>query len=164
MGTMTRARVALLVISAALAPSLVSCGTKDDATLAVYAQNPALKKSVSPVGFKLEGSVDVVFDMGHYASGSVKVDAVSLRIFDAKNLNVLARAKISPSTTFVLPAELAPSSKITASFTIGIDQLTTQEITDLCAGPLTISGTVTRADTPEPIHIGSNAVSATGCP
>jgi hypothetical protein len=144
--------------------SVAGCGTKDDATLAVYAQNPVVKKDETGPFPKLTGSVDVVFDMGAYSSGSVRVSTVTLRLFRGENLNILPRAKFELTGGAKFPIDLAAGSKQTTTFSIGIDHLTDAEKTELCAGPVSVAGTVERADSPTPLRIGTTPVSPQGCP
>jgi hypothetical protein len=149
---------------ALLGVGTVSCGTKDDATLAVYAQNPVVKKDETGAFPKLVGSVDVVFDMGAYSSGSVRVTTVTLRLFRGETINILPRARIELTGGAKFPIDLSAGSKQTTTFSIGIDQLTDAEKAELCAGPVSVSGTVVRADSPTPLRIGTTPVSPQGCP
>ena len=157
-------RRVLTLLCASCLVGVAGCGTKDDATLAVYAQNPVIKKDETGPFPKLVGSVDVVFDMGHYSSGSVRVSTVTLRLFRGETLNILPRAKIELTGGAKFPIDLTAGSKQTTNFAIGIDQLTDGEKAELCAGPVSISGTVERADSATPLHIGTTPVSPQGCP
>ena len=158
---MRRSFVALSLLAVGLT---AACGTKDDATLAVYAQNPKLAKDETGAFPKLVGSVDVVFDMGAYSSGSVRIETVSLRLFRGENLNILPRAKFDLTGGATFPIDLSAGSKQTTTFSIGIDQLTDAEKTELCAGPVSISGTVDRQDSPTPVRIGTTPITPQGCP
>lgn len=150
-----------LAVSLAAALGLVasSCGTKTDATLAVYAQNLALAKVSGPFGAKLEGSVDVVLDLGHWATGPVDVQTVGLRLV-RDGVPVLVEAKLVPTTP--LPVTVQPSSKATIRYTI-TQQLTAADETTLCVGPLGISGSVTTSAEPG-VAVGTTPVAVTGCP
>lgn len=155
----------LAIALAILGLGLASCGSKEDASLSVYAQNPVVKKTANPFGFKLEGSVDVVFDEGAYSQGSVTVDNVSLRLFRGTNTVVLPRAKIELTAASPhFPLTIAAGEKKTTSWTIAIDQLTADEITELCAGPVSVSGTVDQQGKHDPTRVATTPVAPQGCP
>lgn len=138
------------------------CGSKEDATLSVYTQNPSLAK-VNGGFTALAGSVDLVLDMGAYSQGSVTVDAVGLRLFRG-SLNILARAKFVPSDGTSYPVTINAKDKKVVHYAITIDQMTDAEISELCAGQASIGGTVTQHGNASPMSIGSTPITPTGCP
>lgn len=144
---------------AALAFAATSCGTKTDATLAVYAQNLTLTKVGGTFGAKLQGSVDIVCDLGHWATGPVDVQTIGLRLV-RDGQPVLVDAKLVPGTA--LPVTVQPSSKATITYSIS-QQLTPADETTLCAGPLGVSGSVTTS-AEAAVAVGTIAVAVTGCP
>ena len=151
---------------ALLAACALSCGSKEDASLSVYTQNVVLTKTTTAFGAKLEGSVDVVLDMGHYSQGSISVEAVQLRLFRGDTQNILPEAKIVPlASNPTFPLTIGAGTKTTLSYTITIQQLRDQaEIDLLCAGPVTVSGNVLQHESPTPTRIGSTPTPASGCP
>jgi lipid-binding SYLF domain-containing protein len=148
-----------LSLAAAFGLAGSACGTKTDASLAVYAQNLTLAKVSGPFGAKLQGSVDIVLDLGHWATGPVDVQTVGLRLVRGGQ-PVLVDATLVPGTA--LPVTVQPSSKATISYTI-TQQLTAADETTLCAGPLGVSGSVTTS-AEAAVTVGTNAVAVTGCP
>jgi hypothetical protein len=148
-----------LTLTAVLGLATTSCGTKTDATLAVYAQNLTLAKVSGPFGAKLQGSVDIVLDLGHWATGPVDVQTIGLRLV-RDGQPVLVDAKLVPGSP--LPVTVQPSSKATISYTI-TQQLAAADETTLCAGPLGVSGSVTTSAEPA-VAVGTSPVTVTGCP
>ncbi len=143
----------------ALGLCTASCGTKTDATLAVYAQNLTLEKTSNQFSDVLTGSVDVVLDLGHWATGPVTVQTVGLRLV-RDGQPILLDAKLVPQAT--LPVTVQPSSKSTLTYTIS-QQLTAADTQALCAGPLGVSGSVT-TDAEGATTVQTPLVTATGCP
>ncbi len=148
-----------LALSIALGLTAASCGTKTDATLAVYAQNLTLAKVSGPFGAKLEGSVDIVCDLGHWATGPVEVQTIGLRLV-RDGQPVLVDAKLVPASP--LPLTVQPSSKATITYSI-TQQLAAADETAACAGPLGVSGSVTTS-AEAAVAVGTSAVAVTGCP
>ncbi len=148
----------------AFAAAAAGCGSKEDVALSVYTQNVTLAKGDGPFGpgTVLSGTVDLVLDMGAYSSGSVTVDGVGLRLFRG-NINVLARATISPTDGTVFPVTIGAGDKKTVHYSISIQQMTSQEATDLCAGPVSVSGTVQEDGKSTPTSVASTAITPSGC-
>lgn len=145
--------------SVLLAALLVGCGVKEDASLFVYARNAKLTKSTAAFT-KLDGSVDVFFDLGKYTQESATIEAISLGMYrDTKQ--VVPAAKFEASTPF--PITLAPGSRQTITYTITRSQLIDNEPAELCAGPLKITGTVKQSGKGE-LQIASEPISVAGCP
>jgi len=142
----------------------IGCGSKEDATLSVYTQNPSVTASDSAFGPKtvLSGSVDVVLDLGSFSSGSATVDGVVLRLFRGTT-NVVARAKIQPADGTSYPVTVSAGQKKSVHYSIALDQMSATEIADLCAGPITIGGTVQEEGTSAPLSIRSDPITPSGC-
>ena len=157
-----RAHVAIVIALAA--GSGVGCGSKEDVALSAYTENPRLAKASSPFGFKLDGGVDVVLDLGAYANGAVQVDGVTIRLCRGDACDVLPRAKISPTDGTSFPVTVSAGSKKTVHYAIVIDHLTDAEITELCASPIALSGTVEQQGSNTPMRLGATPITASGCP
>jgi hypothetical protein len=157
-------RAALVLIASCAA---VACGSKGDATLNVYTQNPTLAKSDGPFGpgTLLTGGVDLVLDEGAYSNGSVSVDSIALRLFggaDGKTA-ILAGAKIDPTATVTYPLVVNAGEKKTIHFTISNQDMSAPDISDLCAGPVSITGFVSQTGSTAPLRVGANAIAVSGC-
>jgi hypothetical protein len=171
---MTRTLVAVgWLVSVGLSLGLFSCGTKDDATLSVYAQGLTITKSVNSFGAKAEGSVTVIFDLGHYSGAPVKVETIALSLFrDGKPMPTLtADVRFSPDTGEPnLPLDLNPGDKKSIRYKISGSSateplaLTDAQATELCAGPVMVNGNVTMTGQAAPIAISAAPVSAACCP
>lgn len=146
------------VLAAAL---LAGCGVKEDASLSVYAHGAVLTKGSNAFGSKLDGSVNVVFDLGKWTQGNVTVEAIQLGLY-RDTTQIVPGATISPPTGTTFPLVMAPAQKQTLVYTIKKDSLTADEATALCAGPVKVSGTVTQAGQ-APIQIAADPIAVTGC-
>lgn len=147
-----------LLALAALALVGASCGTKADASLSVYAQNLTLAKVQSPFGPKLQGTVEIVLDLGHWAQAPVAVQTVSLRLV-RDGQPVLLEATFTPQEQ--LPVTVQPSSKRALTYVIeqqGVD------VTTLCAAPIGVSGAVTTDAEAGQTSIGTTPLLPSGCP
>jgi hypothetical protein len=140
---------------------LAGCGTKEDASLAVYAQKPALTKASNAFGSSLSGSVEVVFDLGKYTQGSITVEAIQLGLY-RDTTQVVPRAMVTPPAGTTFPITLAPGQKQIIAYTIKVESLTMEEANALCAGPVKVSGTVQQAGQ-GPQQIGADPITVTGC-
>jgi len=153
-------RSALLFVVAA---ALAGCGTKEDAALFVYAKNMSLTKGTNAFGSKLDGAVDIVFDLGKWSQGNVTVEAISLGLYRDTT-------QVVPSATFTLPADktfafdLAPNQVHTIKYTIARTSLTADETAQLCAGPVKLNGTVKQAGKAEMLQVTTDPMTVTGCP
>jgi hypothetical protein len=141
---------------------LASCSAKDDATLVVSTRNPALAKVPNAFGAKLEGGVDVSFDLGAYSGAPVTVEAIQLGLYRG-NTQILPGATIQPPAGTTFPLTLNPGDKPLLHYTISKPQLLADEQTALCAGPVTITGMVKQSGKPD-LAIGADPITATGCP
>jgi hypothetical protein len=148
-----------------LAAFLASCGSKEDASLFVYAQNPVVAKDATGAFPRLTGSVDVVFDLGKWSTGPVKVGAVTMRLFRGENTVILPRAKIIPKPGApTVPFEVPPGTATTVSYTIGIDQMTDAEIAEFCTGgPVSVTGIVEMEGQAQQ-RVATTPVAPQGCP
>jgi hypothetical protein len=152
------ARFAVVAVALALA----GCGTKEDVSLAVYARGATLTKGTNAFGSKLDGAVDVVFDLGHYGNESVRVEAIQLGIYRGTTQLVPGAAFELPMGT-TLPIDLAPGQQTTFHYTISKSSITPEEATALCAGPVAINGTAKPTGKAEIALITEN-INVGGCP
>ncbi|GAC1545603.1 MAG: hypothetical protein NVS3B10_09660 [Polyangiales bacterium] len=158
-------RAAIALLCAVIAgPAVAGCGSKEDVALSAYTQNPRLAKAANPFGFKLDGGVEVVLDLGAYSKGSVQVDGVTIRLCRGDACGVLPRAKISTTDGTSFPVTVDAGAKKTVHYAIAIDQLTPDEVTELCAAPISISGTVEQHGSNTPMRLGATPIAASGCP
>lgn len=149
-----------LLLGAVLA--LAGCGTKEDASLFVYAKNVTLTKGTNAFGSKLDGSVDVVFDLGKWSQGSVTVEAISLGLY-RDSTQIVPGATFSPPPDKTFPFDLAPNQVHTIKYTIAKASLTAEETTALCAGPVRLNGVVKQAGKAE-IQLSTDPMPVPGCP
>lgn len=140
---------------------IVGCGSREDAALYVYARNPTLTKGTNAFGSKLDGSVEIFFDLGAYTRGSVTVEAISLGMY-RDNKQIVPTAKFEPAAGTTFPFTLAPGSRQTIRYTVTRPQLIDAEPADLCAGPLRITGTVKQSGQGE-LQVASESVTVSGC-
>jgi hypothetical protein len=155
----------ILVASFSIAACAIlsaGCAAKDDATLVVSAQSPVLAKKPGPFDAKLEGSVDVSFDLGHWSGSNVKVEAIQIGLYRS-GAQIIPGAKIEPAAGTVFPLDMAPSERRVIHYTIVKEQLLADEATALCAGPVTITGVVKQSGKPD-LTILADPISASGCP
>jgi hypothetical protein len=151
----------VLLLGALLA--LAGCGTKEDASLFVYAKGMTLVKGTNAFGSKLDGGVEIVFDLGKWSQGSVTVEAISLGLYRDT-------AQVVPGATFTLPAdrtfpfELAPNQVHTIKYAIAKTSLTADETAQLCAGPVKLNGTVKQAGKAELLQLTTEPMNVNGCP
>ena len=151
-----------LLFAAALAVvATAGCGTKEDASLSVYAERTTLIKGVNAFGSKLDGDVTVVFDMGKWTQGNVTVESIQLGLY-RDTTQIIPGATLTPPLGTSFPLELAPGQKHSLLYSIKKDSLTVDEATALCAGPVKVSGAVQQAGKGV-IRIGSDAVTVQGC-
>lgn len=142
--------------------ALAGCGAKEDVSLAVYARGAALTKGTNAFGSKLDGKVDIVFDLGKYGSDSLRVEAIQLGIYRGTT-------QLVPGAAFELPAgksfplDLAPGQVSTFSYTISKASITADEATALCAGPVAINGSAKPTGKPE-INLTTENITVSGCP
>jgi hypothetical protein len=162
---MRRAKFAFAVACLASIPT-AGCGSKEDATLSAFTQNPTLAKSDGPFGpgTVLTGSVDLVLDEGAYSQGSVSVSGITLRMFDTNNAPILADAKLDVVPPVAYPLVVNAGDRKTVHFTISIEQMSAQDQSDLCKGPVTIAGFVTQSDnTSQQTRVSGAPIKPTGC-
>jgi hypothetical protein len=143
-----------------LAALLLGCGVKEDASLYVYAKNATLTKSTAAFT-KLDGSVEVFFDLGKYTQESATIESISLGMF-RDNKQIVPAAKFEPPAGTTFPVTMAPGSRVTIKYTITRSQLIDTEPTDLCAGPVKITGTVKQTGKGE-MQINSDPITVSGC-
>lgn len=141
---------------------IAGCGVKEDASLAVYAHGASLTKGENAFGSKLDGSVQVVFDLGKWTQGSVTVESIQLGLY-RDTTQVVPGAKVSPPAGTTFPLVLAPGQKQTLAYTITKESLTADETAALCAGPVKVSGVVKQAGKGE-IVVGADPIAVAGCP
>lgn len=145
-------------------PLFLGCGSKEDATLSVYTQNTTLSKTNGSAFPALGGSVDLVLDLGSFSSGSVTVDGAAMRLYQGNTtINVLARATFTVTDGTTFPVTVNAGQKKSIHYDIKIDQLTTDEQTQLCATPIAVGGTVSQSGNGTQVKIGSTPVTASGC-
>jgi hypothetical protein len=142
--------------------SVSACGVKENVSLFVYARAPSLVKGSNEFGPKLDGSVDVVFDLGSYAGDPVTVEAIQLGVY-RDDVQLVPRARLEPAAGTSFPFDLAPGKSTTIRYTVRPYQLDPGEPAALCAGPVVISGAVKQAGKAE-IRISSDLVNVAGCP
>lgn len=150
------ALVAALVVAAS-----AGCGTKEDATLSAFIREASLSKGVTPFGAKLEGAARVELTVGSYAPSGVKVTSVSVQL-ERDGKQILPRAVLS--TTAAVPVDVPKGGSVSVPYTIKIEQLKDDEPTVLCAGPITVTGSVTQEGATAPQRIASSPITVTGCP
>ncbi|MGZ3452379.1 MAG: hypothetical protein ACXVEF_22410 [Polyangiales bacterium] len=153
---------AAIASSFLLAVSVSGCAAKDDATLVVSAKGPALAKLPGPFDAKLDGSVDVSFDLGHWSGSNVTVESIQIGLYRS-GAQIIPGAKIEPQAGTVFPLVMAPSETRVIHYTIVKEQLLKDEVTTLCAGPITITGVVKQSGKPD-LTILADPISASGCP
>lgn len=151
-----------LLLFLLLTPSAPGCGVKEDASLYVYARNATLTKGTNAFGGKLDGTVDVFFDLGKYTQEPARIENISLGMYrDGKQILSAAKIEAPPGTVF--PVDLAPGGRHTLKYTITKSQLIDNEPTELCAGPVKFTGTVKQAGKGE-LAIDSTPITVAGCP
>ena len=152
----------VLAASFAACALLGGCAAKEDATLVVTARSPALAKKPGPFDAKLEGSVDVSFDLGHWSGSNVTVEAIQIGLYRG-NVQIIPGAKIEPDAGTTFPLVMAPSETRVVHYTIVKEQLLADESAALCAGTVTITGVVKQSGKPD-LTIVADPISASGCP
>ncbi len=150
---------ALVTMPALLA---AGCGVKEDVTLLVSTQGLTLTKSKGAFDFRLDGTVDVVFEMGKYAGDPVRVEAISLQL-QRGTTQILPTTRVEPPAGTSYPFDLAPGQRHALKYKITKDQLVGDDATVLCAGPVRVSGVVKQVGKPE-IPIFSDPIPVAGCP
>jgi hypothetical protein len=152
-----------VLFAAALVVTQVTagCGVKEDASLTVLAKDPSLTKGVNSFGSKLDGGVTVVFDLGKWTQGNITVESIQLGLY-RDTTQILPGVSLSPPAGTSFPLELAPGQKYSLLYTITNKALTADEATQLCAGPVKVSGVVQQAGKGV-INIGADAVTVQGC-
>lgn len=152
----------LLPVAAALGLALAGCGSKEDVSLSVYARGATLTKGTNAFGSKLDGAVEIVFDLGKYGNESVTVEAIQLGIYRGNTQLVPGAAfELPPGTTF--PIKLDPGARTSFNYTITKTSITVAEAAALCAGPVMISGTAKQTGKPE-TSLVTQEISVAGCP
>lgn len=154
-----------LVLAAALLSAglvLSGCGVKEDVSLFVYARGATLTKGANAFGAKLDGVVDVVFDLGAYSGEPVTVEAIQLGLY-RDGAQILPAARFEPPAGTRFPFDLAPGQKTAIRYTIRRDQLVDGEPAALCAGPVTVNGSVKQTGKPA-FGLASEQVNVAGCP
>ena len=137
-------RSVLLIAALALA----GCGVKEDVSLSVYARGATLTKGSNAFGSKIDGAVDIVFDLGKYGNESLRVEAIQLGIYRGTTQLVPGAAfELPPGTVF--PVDLSPGQSTTFKYTISKASITPDEATALCAGTVEINGSAKPAGKPE---------------
>jgi len=138
------------------------CSAKEDVSLVVSAEGASLAKVPGPFDAKLTGGVDVNFDLGHYSAGDVTVEAIQIGLYRG-GAQISPGAKIEPPAGTTFPLQLSPGQTHKIHYTIGKDQLLSDEATSLCAGLVTVTGVVKQSGKPD-LTISADPISATGCP
>src|SRR5258708_3606388 len=88
------------------------CGTKEDASLSVYAQDLTLTHGSNAFGDKLEGSVTVTFDLGHYSGAPVHVENITLLLVRNDAVLIGGSARFVPDVgETTLPFDVSPGQK-----------------------------------------------------
>ena len=144
--------------------ALVHCGAKEDATLFVYTRDPSVTKGTNAFGPKIDARVTVVFDMGHYSAGAVTVESIKLGMFrgDTQILDILRFVPNAGQSS--PPMNIAPGTVTELGYSVSAMSLNDEQAKILCAGPVSISGTVQQAGGGAPSRIGATSVSPQGCP
>lgn len=154
-------RVARAWAIAALFAGSAGCGTKEDATLAAFIREAALTKGTNAFGSKLEGTAKVELTVGAYAPSGIRVTSVTVQL-QRGGKQILPRATLE--TTSTVPVDVPKGGNVSLLYTIKIDQLKDDEPTVLCAGPVTVSGSVTQEGATAPQQIASAPITVAGCP
>lgn len=155
-------REILIACGVALGFGAGGCGAKEDATLAVEARSVTLAKATSPFGDKLTGSLEVVFDLGNYAGDPITVESIALSL-SRGGAPIVSAAKFETPASTTFPFALSPGGRRAVSYTITREGLTAAEVTELCAGPVTISGSARQAGRGQ-LAIGATPTTVSGCP
>lgn len=158
---MLRRAVLAAALASALAPAVYGCGVKEDVSLFVYARGTTLTKGENAFGATLDGSVDVVFDLGAYSGAPVTVEAIQLGLYRS-GAQILPAARFEPAAGTRFPFDLAPGQKTTVRYTIHRDQLVDDEPAILCAGPVAVNGSVKQAGRPA-FALASEETPVAGC-
>ncbi len=151
-----------LGVALGLALPASACGSQADVVLSVYAQRGTLTKGTNAFGSKLDGAVDVVFDLGRYGTEAVRVESIQLGIYRGTT-------QLVPGATFELPAakalpiDLAPGQSTTFSYVITKSSITPEDAVALCAGPVAIRGSAKPAGKPE-VSLVTESFAVAGCP
>lgn len=151
-----------LVFVALASAALAGCGVKEDVSLSVYTRGASLTKGTNAFGSKLDGKVDVVFDLGKYGNESLRVEAIQIGIYRGTT-------QLVPGAAFELPAgktfpiDLAPGQATVFSYTISKSSITSDEVAALCAGPVAINGSAKPTGKAE-VAIASESINVAGCP
>jgi len=148
-------------VVAAFVACAAGCGTKEDATLSAFIREVTLTKGTNAFGAKLEGTAKVELTVGAYAPNGIKVTSVTVQLQRAGK-QILPRATLE--TTSTVPVDVPKGGNVSIVYTIKIDQLKDDEPTVLCAGPVTVSGSVTQEGATAPQQIASSPVTVAGCP
>ncbi len=157
---MLRRPLVAALVSAAIGGAL-GCGVKEDVSLFVYARGASLTKGENPFGATLDGAVDVVFDLGAYSGQPVTVEAIQLGLYRG-GAQILPAARFEPPPGTRFPFDLAPGQKTTIRYTIRRDQLVDDEPATLCAGPVTVNGSVKQAGK-SAFGLASEETTVAGC-
>jgi len=155
-------RSVLFATALAVTSALGGCGAKEDVSLSVFARGATLTKGTNSFGSKLDGAVEIVFDLGKYGNESVRVEAIQLGIYRGTTQLVPGAAFELPKGT-AFPIDLAPGQRTSFAYTITKSAITTDEAAALCAGPVAINGTAKPAGKPE-IALATETISVAGCP
>lgn len=147
--------------AAVLFAACAGCGTKEDATLSAFIREVTLTKGTNAFGAKLEGTAKVELTVGAYAPNGLKVTSVTVQL-QRDGKQILPRATLE--TTGTVPVDVPKGGNVSLLYTIRIDQLKDDEPTVLCAGPVTVSGSVTQEGATAPQRIASAPVTVAGCP
>jgi hypothetical protein len=141
---------------------LAGCGVKEDASLLVTARNATLVKGTNAFGSKLDGSVEVFFDLGKWTQEPATIESISLGMYRDKK-QILTGAKIEAPAGTTFPVQLSPGGRHTLRYTVIKSQLIDNETAELCAGPVTFTGTVKQTGRGE-LPIESSPITVSGCP
>ncbi|MDQ2645469.1 MAG: hypothetical protein M3020_16750 [Myxococcota bacterium] len=132
---MLAAQVRSFSLVALLALSAVGCGSKGAVSLFARVDNPELSVRSNALTEVLNGSFDLVLELGDHAEESTTVKWGSVSILGASG-PIVDRVDAPPDVEF--PLVLGAGDSVTAHCTLTEDQLIDSS-EDLCAGPVRLS-------------------------
>lgn len=152
-------RPALLVLVATLA---CGCGSKESVSLSARIGNVQLSVEQKTLGTALSGSFDLQLELGPEASGDTSVSLESLALLREGQAVVSPLQATPQGTSF--PVQVGKGQTKTVPFVVDDSTLLDAAVKDaICAGPLSVSGSVTDTLGGGRTTLVSPAVTPGGC-
>lgn len=157
------------LVAGALGLALEGCVADNEALVFVAPsiEEPAIVVSAGALGTDLQGSFQLVLQLGPRASGPSQVSVQAFEITSADRTRSLV-TPLAVGTETAFPVTVAPDSNVRASFTIDPEDklLNKDKAAELCdAGGLRIVGSILDSlDDGASSPFASDVVQPTGCP